>query len=56
MFRSTDDSHSWDVVEHAIKSGINWIDGAPWYGHGKAEIVFGEVSLLEYFGKALSPF
>lgn len=42
VFRSTDDSHSWDVVEYAIKSGINWIDGAPWYGHGKAEIVFGE--------------
>jgi len=30
------------VVHHAIKSGINYIDVAPWYGHGKAETVLGK--------------
>lgn len=31
------------VVHHAIKNGINYIDVAPWYGHGKAETVLGKV-------------
>ena len=26
----------------AVKSGINLIDTAPWYGHGKAEEVLGK--------------
>ncbi len=30
------------VLTKAIKSGINLIDTAPWYGHGKAESVLGE--------------
>ncbi len=32
-----------DVIEAAVKSGINWFDAAPWYGHGKGETVFGKV-------------
>ena len=30
------------LVHHAIKSGINLIDVAPWYGHGLGESVLGE--------------
>ena len=30
------------LVHHAIKSGINLIDVAPWYGHGRAELALGE--------------
>lgn len=30
------------VLTKAIKSGINLIDTAPWYGHGKSEMVLGE--------------
>lgn len=31
------------VVETAIRSGINVIDTAPWYGHGKSEEILGEI-------------
>ena len=44
VFRQTNDDESIKVVHHAIKSGINYIDVAPWYGHGKAETVLGKVS------------
>ena len=30
-----------DVLLHAIKSGINLVDTAPWYGHGVSESVLG---------------
>ena len=44
VFRETNELESIKVVHHAIKSGINYIDVAPWYGHGKAETVLGKVS------------
>ena len=31
------------IVEGAFKAGINYIDTAPWYGHGKSEEVLGKV-------------
>ena len=46
VFRETNDAESIRVVHHAIKSGINYIDVAPWYGHGKAETVLGKVFAL----------
>lgn len=46
VFRETNDGESIKVVHHAIKSGINYIDVAPWYGHGKAETVLGKVFAL----------
>ncbi|KAL8622647.1 hypothetical protein ACOMHN_009281 [Nucella lapillus] len=42
VFRQTDDSESAQVVREALKSGINYIDTAPWYGHGKSETVLGK--------------
>lgn len=33
-----------ETVIAAVKSGINYIDTAPYYGQGKAEIVLGKVS------------
>ncbi|CAH3024773.1 unnamed protein product [Porites evermanni] len=42
VFRETNELESIKVVHHAIKSGINYIDVAPWYGHGKAETVLGK--------------
>ena len=30
------------ILHKAVRSGINLIDVAPWYGHGKAESVLGE--------------
>lgn len=44
VFRETNEPESIKVVHHAIKSGINYIDIAPWYGHGKAETVLGKVN------------
>ncbi|OWF51720.1 L-galactose dehydrogenase-like isoform X2 [Mizuhopecten yessoensis] len=41
VFRNTDDTEGLKVVEYVIKNGVNYIDVAPWYGHGKAEQVLG---------------
>ena len=30
------------VVEYAVRSGVNLLDTAPWYGHGRSEEVLGE--------------
>ena len=43
VFRNTDDSECEKVLELALKSGVNLVDVAPWYGHGKAETVLGKV-------------
>lgn len=43
VFRATDDAESFQVVAHAVKSGVNYIDTAPWYGHGKSETVLGKI-------------
>lgn len=43
VFHSTQEIESIKVVQEALKSGINYIDVAPWYGHGKAETVLGKV-------------
>ena len=32
-----------DTVHLALKSGINYIDTAPWYGNGRSEEVLGKV-------------
>lgn len=42
VFRQTDDFESLQVVHEAVKNGINYIDTAPWYGHGKSETVLGK--------------
>eukprot|EP00058_Branchiostoma_floridae_P020921 XP_002606411.1 hypothetical protein BRAFLDRAFT_67662 [Branchiostoma floridae] len=39
VFHDTDEAESIQVVHKALKSGINYIDTAPWYGHGKSETV-----------------
>ncbi|KAJ7381281.1 hypothetical protein OS493_001399 [Desmophyllum pertusum] len=48
VFRETNNLESIQVVHHAIKSGINYIDVAPWYGHGKAETVLGQSCVTHY--------
>lgn len=39
-------NYTWDeckqTVLAAIKSGINYIDSAPWYGHGESESILGK--------------
>jgi aryl-alcohol dehydrogenase-like predicted oxidoreductase len=44
VFRSTEELESIKVVHEVLRSGINYIDVAPWYGHGKAETVLGKVT------------
>ena len=41
VFHTTDDKESVKVVDAAIRGGINLIDSAPWYGHGRSETVLG---------------
>ena len=55
VFRSTDDSESIRVVHTALKKGVNLIDVAPWYGHGKAETVLGNVYGLRKAAFQLGP-
>ena len=52
VFHSTKEPESIEVVHEALKSGINYIDVAPWYGHGKAEMVLGKV-MIPYFHSIL---
>jgi len=42
VFHETDDDVSVSIVEKALRSGINYIDTAPWYGQGKSELVLGK--------------
>ncbi|XP_041365982.1 L-galactose dehydrogenase-like isoform X2 [Gigantopelta aegis] len=42
VYRLTDEGESIQVVHEALKRGINYIDTAPWYGHGKSETVLGK--------------
>uniref|UniRef100_T1IMR7 NADP-dependent oxidoreductase domain-containing protein n=1 Tax=Strigamia maritima TaxID=126957 RepID=T1IMR7_STRMM len=42
IFSLVNDNESISVVRQALKTGINYIDTAPWYGDGKAEIVLGK--------------
>ena len=44
VFRSTNETEGTEVVREALRQGINYIDVAPWYGHGWAEKVLGKVS------------
>lgn len=42
VFRSTNETEGIEVVREALRQGINYIDVAPWYGHGLAEKVLGK--------------
>lgn len=41
VFRQTDDEEAYRVVQMMVRAGVNYIDTAPWYGHGKSEQVLG---------------
>jgi len=41
-FHETKLEESIQVVHYALKNGVNVIDTAPWYGHGKSEEVLGK--------------
>ena len=41
-FRKVSEDECVALVRDAIRSGINLIDTAPWYGHGKSETVLGK--------------
>ena len=41
VFRDTAEEEAVNVLVTAIKKGMNYIDTAAWYGHGKSERVLG---------------
>jgi len=43
VYRTTDDNESKKVLLKALKSGINLIDTAPWYGNGRSEATLGKI-------------
>jgi L-galactose dehydrogenase len=42
VFSAVSDEEGVQVVHEALRSGVNLIDVAPWYGFGKAEEVLGQ--------------
>lgn len=42
VFGPTNDETAMEVLVAAIRQGVNVIDTAPWYGHGKSEILIGK--------------
>jgi L-galactose dehydrogenase len=42
VFGKTDDKEAIEVIVAAARSGVTLFDTAPWYGHGKAEIILGK--------------
>ncbi|KAK7010209.1 L-galactose dehydrogenase [Biomphalaria glabrata] len=42
VFRSTIEDESVEIVKKAIRSGINYVDTAPWYGQRKSETILGK--------------
>jgi aryl-alcohol dehydrogenase-like predicted oxidoreductase len=42
VFHDIDEAESVDTVVEAVRSGVNLIDVAPWYGHGRAETLLGQ--------------
>lgn len=42
VYRQINDEEAIQVVHESLRSGINYIDAAPWYGHGKAETLLGK--------------
>jgi len=43
VYRNTNEEENRKVLLHALKSGINMIDTAPWYGNGKSETTLGSI-------------
>lgn len=41
IFRELDEPAAIRTIQKAIKSGVNYIDTAPWYGQGKSEEILG---------------
>lgn len=41
-FRNDDEDEAIRAIHHAIKSGINYIDTAPYYGQGRSEKIIGK--------------
>lgn len=44
-FRDYDIEECKNTVHEAIRKGVNFIDTAPWYGHGESEKILGLVSI-----------
>lgn len=42
MFRNDDEEEAIRSFHHAIKSGVNYIDTAPFYGQGRSEKIIGK--------------
>lgn len=42
FFRHEDEDEAIRAIHHAIKSGINYIDTAPYYGQGRSEKIIGK--------------
>jgi len=42
FFGEADEAECIQVVHEAIKAGVNYIDTAPWYGHGTSETTLGK--------------
>lgn len=44
LYGDTTETECANMIHFALKSGVNYIDTAPWYGNGRSEEVLGKVS------------
>lgn len=42
FFRNDDENEAIAAIHHALKSGVNYIDTAPYYGQGRSERIIGK--------------
>jgi L-galactose dehydrogenase len=42
VFHGANEDEAIEVVVSAVKQGVNILDTAPWYGHGKSELILGK--------------
>lgn len=43
FFRSFEEERCLHLIKESIKSGLNYMETAPWYGQGSSETTFGKV-------------
>lgn len=43
LYGNTLETECVNMIHSALKSGVNYIDTAPWYGNGRSEEVLGKV-------------
>lgn len=47
LYGQVEEAEKISIVHEALKSGVNYIDTAPWYGNGRSEQTLGKVRSID---------